>query len=229
MRLVLLHSPLVGPSTWKHLTPALEALGHAVVVPDYAAVMRGDGPFYPAIIETIRTAVGGTTSTPTAFVAHSGAGALIPYVLNTVRDFAIFVDALLPHPGRSWFDTAPPALKERLTGLAQNGRVLPWHLWWPKGAIEALLGSRTLFDEFTAEAHDLSLAYFTEAAPADASLPASRCAFLQTSEAYGLEADTVEAQGWLTRRLSLNHLAVLTNPNDVGVALNDIVTVLGSA
>lgn len=32
--IVLVHSPLVGPGTWRKLTPLLEARGHSVLVPD---------------------------------------------------------------------------------------------------------------------------------------------------------------------------------------------------
>ena len=48
-------------------------------------------------------------------VAHSGAGALIPSVAALAKEGlrgVIYCDAILPHPGQSWFDTAPPALGE---------------------------------------------------------------------------------------------------------------------
>jgi hypothetical protein len=51
---------------------------------------------------------------PTILVGHSGAGPLLAAMgesLGCVEGY-VFVDAGLPHPGRSWFDSAPPELAE---------------------------------------------------------------------------------------------------------------------
>jgi hypothetical protein len=50
---------------------------------------------------------------------HSGAGALLPAIVDEIAaggdaadvavHCAIFVDAILPHPGQTWFETAPTA------------------------------------------------------------------------------------------------------------------------
>ena len=47
-------------------------------------------------------------------VVHSGAGGQAPSILAAMDRAAgvIFADAILPHPGRSWMETAPPALAE---------------------------------------------------------------------------------------------------------------------
>ncbi len=40
----------------------------------------------------------------------------------------VFVDALLPHPGESWFAGVPPELGARAcASLAKDGRLPPWH------------------------------------------------------------------------------------------------------
>src|SRR5665213_2887953 len=74
--LVLLHSPLVGPGAWSELAPLLRARGHSVTVPDYSAVMQGPQPYYYEKI--VSAAAMMRPDEPVVFVAHSGAGALIP-------------------------------------------------------------------------------------------------------------------------------------------------------
>ncbi len=69
-------------------------------------------------------------------VAHSGAGALVPSVAvacDNVFEAAVLVDGILPYPSTSWFDTAPPALREPLRTLAADSWLPPWHQWFPPG------------------------------------------------------------------------------------------------
>jgi len=215
MMFALLHSPLVGPATWTALAPVLQARGHAVSVPDLTAAMREDGPYYPALAALAAAACGPGS----ILVAHSGAGALVPSVAALAPVKAvIFVDALLPHPGQSWFDGVPTELATRLRGLVKGGKLPPWHAWWPKGAMERLLPDRAQGAAFIAEQSELPLAYFDEAAP---EVPlATPIAYLKLSDAYAVDADTAAAeQGWPVERLDLNHLSVLTEPGIVGDAM----------
>ncbi len=71
-----------------------------------------------------------------------------------------------PHPGAAWFSGVPEPLAARLRGLAKAGKLPPWHAWWPKGAMEALLPDRTLGAAFIAEQAEVPLAYLDEVAPA---------------------------------------------------------------
>jgi len=49
VKLVLLHSPLVGPGSWDALAPVLRQRGHDIAVPDLSAIMQGSPPFYPKL------------------------------------------------------------------------------------------------------------------------------------------------------------------------------------
>jgi len=218
VRLLLLHSPLVGPSTWTALAPVLRRRGHAVTVPDLRPALREGPPYYAALTAIIDAA----ECDNAVAVLHSGAGALTP-LLRRARG-AIFVDALLPHPGQSWFDGVPPELGARLRGLAKDGMLPPWHAWWPKGAIERPLPDRALGAAFIAEQEDLPLAYFEEESPDLAFvLPA---AYLQLSDAYTDDAGAAAAQGWPVERLTLNHLSVLTEPAALADAIERLVHAL---
>ncbi len=219
MRLVLLHSPLVGPSTWASLAPLLRVRGHAVAVPDLTPLMAGEGPYYPALAEAASA-----VAEDCILVVHSGAGALVPSIaiLAPLRG-AIFVDALLPHPGASWFAGVPEPLGARLRASAKDGRLPPWHAWWPKGAMEALLPDRAQGAAFIAEQGEVPVAYLDEVAPA---IPLSTpSAYLQLSGAYKDDADVAEAEGWPVRRLELSHLAMLSHPDTVADAVERLAGV----
>lgn len=216
MKLVLLHSPLTGPGTWTALAPVLREQGHSVTLPDLTPVMRGSGPFYPKLAATAAVEAGDAV-----LIAHSGAGALVPAIAEQCNlRGAIFLDALLPHPGKSWFETASPQLAVRLRGLAEDGELPPWHRWWPKGAMERLLPDEAQRDAFTRELATLPLAYFEERAPAATlAIPG---AYLQLSDGYKAEADQAAADGWPVVRLALHHLAMLTQQDAVARAIMEL-------
>jgi pimeloyl-ACP methyl ester carboxylesterase len=228
VRLLLLHSPLVGPATWQRLAPLLSARGHDVIVPDFTPVMRGAGPYYPALVRSVCDAAGSSADTPTILIAHSGAGALVPMMARTLGGDvgAVFLDALLPHPGQSWFDTTPDTLTQHLWSLAQNGRLPPWPEWWPRGAIAKMMDDPVLYDVFAGECPMLPLSYFEEVAPV--AVDPMRCAYLQLSESYTTEQRTAVANGWPTRTLPLHHLALLTHAEDVIGVLDEILASLDS-
>jgi hypothetical protein len=213
VKLVLLHSPLVGPGTWEALAPLLRAHGHAVVTPDLAVVMQQAPPFYSRLAIAAAGLADGAV-----LVAHSGAGALVPEIARraNIRG-VVFVDALLPHPGKSWFETTSAGLQTHLRGLARDGRLPPWHLWWPKGVIETMLPDAVMFARVTLELRSLPSAYFEEPAP-NVKLE-TPSAYLQLSGSYKSEADQVEVEGWSVERLALHHLAILTHPDKVAAEI----------
>ncbi|NIH86396.1 alpha/beta hydrolase [Amycolatopsis granulosa] len=206
---VLVHSPLVGPATWQRVAGELRARGHRVAVPSLLGALGGDGPYYPKLA--------GAVTEPGVLVVHSGAGALVPGIAARIPvPRAVFVDALLPHPGRSWFDTASPELRKRLRELADDDRLPPWNRWFPPGTIEDLLPDQHIREEFLAELPRVPLSYFAEPVP-DADVPPS--AYLQLSGAYEEEAARAAELGWPVERLDSHHLAPLTDPAVIATAL----------
>jgi hypothetical protein len=212
---VLIHSPLVGALSWRPTADRLRARGFTVVVPSLAGVFDAAPPYYPKlaarVVERVRATV---AARPLVLVGHSGAGALLPSVAAAFSDVvvaAMFVDAVLPHPGATWFDTAPPSLGEHLRRLAADGWLPRWDQWFPPGTLDPLLPDPALRTRFLAELPRVPLAYFEERAPATANrIP--REAYLQLSEAYREAADEAERRGWPTRREAADHLAIVTRP-----------------
>src|SRR4051812_24968387 len=120
---VLIHSPLTGPSAWQRVAAYLEVAGQRAVVPSLSEVIAGDGHYYPALHAAVADAIHASGTESVTLVAHSGAGALLPGIAHAIEhlthlDGAVFVDAALPYPAQSWFDSVPRELAAQLRGLA---------------------------------------------------------------------------------------------------------------
>jgi Alpha/beta hydrolase family len=232
--LVLVHSPLVGPLTWQPAADRLRALGYGVVVPSLHGVIDTSPPYYRKLAGRVAQVIGEhppAPAGPVILVGHSGAGALLPAITHatgTLVAAAVFVDAILPHPGASWFATAPEALRDQLRDLAGDGWLPPWHQWFPPEVVAAELPDANLYARFIAELPRLPLAYFEERAPVIAGWPPARCGYLQLSAAYQEEADEAQRRGWLTLRETAGHLAMLTQPDAVAGMLHRLVTAMTS-
>ena len=225
VKLVVLHSPLVGPATWRWLVPELRARGFEVASADFRADMAGDPPYYAKLVRTACASLAPAPETSTFLVVHSGAGSLVP-ALATDLAGAIFVDALMPHPGRAWFETVPDALKVRLEKSARAGCVPPWHRWWPDGAIRALFADQDSYSEFVAELNEIPLAYLHEPAPGVELQSGFRSAYLQLGPGNAVEAALAEQLGWPVRRIQLHHLATITHPQLVAASIAELVAEL---
>lgn len=218
--LVLVHSPLTGAGLWQPVAEVLRARGYRVTVPELAEALRGTGPYHPRLAAKVTEVIPG--SGEFTLVGHSGAGALLPAAAAATGGRiagTVYVDALLPHPGHSWLQTAPPQLRDQLVGLADNGLLPPWHEWFPPGTVEALLPDPDSRARFLADLPRLPLAYFREPAPQSPELAPQHCAYLRLSEAYEDAAAHAERTGCRVRRLTTHHLSPLTSPQDVAAEL----------
>lgn len=222
--LVLVHSPLVGDLTWSPVAELLRDNGFRVVVPSLTTAVTGEGPYHPSCAAAVADRVRHDGADgPFALVVHSGAGALVPAVAQrTGASWAVFVDALLPSPGLSWFDTASEAQAERLRSLGVDGLLPPWHRWFPDGAVERLLPARAR-ERFVRTVPRLPLAYFAERSPR---APVPPGAYVRLSAAYEPQADDSEHRGWPVRRVDAGHLAMLSRPESVAGMIEAVVSEL---
>ena len=116
-RLLLVHSPLVGPASWDLIAPALAEPAREVTIPDLTSTIAAGPPWCSRQAELIARAAAGR---PAVLVGHSRAGPILAAagaLITQVRGY-VFVDARLPFPGQTWMDTAPPELVTRLRELA---------------------------------------------------------------------------------------------------------------
>ena len=229
--LVLVHSPLVGPLTWEPVAERLRSGGRFVICPSLAGVTDGGPPYYRRLAARVAgEVVGACAGSRVVLAGHSGAGALLPAIAEEIAaggDVAvhgvIFVDAILPHPGQTWFETAPASLGEHLVGLSREGVLPRWNEWFPAEAVSALIPEAALRDRFVADLPELPLAYFYETAPPVPGWPPAHCAYLRLSEAYDEFADEAERLGWPVRREDADHLAMLTQPDQIAAVLDQLV------
>ncbi|MHB8530009.1 MAG: alpha/beta fold hydrolase [Caulobacteraceae bacterium] len=165
---------------------------------------------------------------PTVLVVHSAAGGLAEAIEEAARPAAtLFVDAILPHPGRDWLATAPPGLARQVRSLAVDGVVPPWTDWFGEGPIAAAIPDEGVRDAFKADLPRLPMAFFTAAAPSFGARMDRPRAYLRLSESYAAEAAEAERRGWRTRREDLGHLAMLSEPDKLARALVETAAALG--
>ena len=219
MRFVLLHSPLVGPGAWRLISPVLEQ----VTVADFKPEIAHEPPYYARLVAAAKSAVASDRNQKNVLVVHSGSGSLVPAVaVDASVKGAIFVDALLPHPNRSWFSTISEPLKAHLMSLARDDHLPPWHCWWPKRTIRSLFDDEADYARFVAELPEIPLAFLNEPAPASELSERLACSYLQLGSGNAPEAAAAEKLGWPVRRLPLHHLAVLTHPREVAAAIEEL-------
>jgi hypothetical protein len=132
----------------------------------------------------------------------------------------ILVDAILPHPGKSWLETAPPQLALQLRNGVDAGLLPPWDQWWPPGALERLVPDDASRPALTSELEGLPLDFLEE--PAPPMTLQSPAAYLQLSGAYDDEGQYAVRQGWPVVRLPLHHLAMLTHAEAVAGAIHGL-------
>lgn len=220
-RLALLHSPLMGPLAWHAVAAELRARGHAVETPTWPRFASIDDGYYDALAKGAASRLWGRDE-PLILVVHSGAGGLLGPVENYLSGVSgvIFVDAIMQHPGKSWFDAAPTGLRDSLRAGAYLGELPAWDQWWPPGALEKLLPDADLRTRLVDELESLPLAFFEEPAPSDIYM--GPAAYLQLSGAYQGESEAAARYGWPVVRLPLHHLAMLTHVEAVAAAIEGL-------
>ena len=157
--IVLAHSPFVGPGSWRRVADVLAASGHEATIPD----LRGSdhGRYWERHARELASA------RPSVLVAHSGAGPVVPAVVEALgaAPLVVMVDATLPHPGRSRLDEMPADLERRLRALESQGRLPPWPEWFPADAFRAVLPDEGARAAFVAECDEVPLALLMEPMP----------------------------------------------------------------
>jgi Alpha/beta hydrolase family len=217
----LIHSPLVGPTTWSPVKRELERRGRAAVVP--ALLEVADAPAARAA-EAVEAATEGA-GVPLVLVGHSGAGVLLPAIADAVTaDVAalIFVDAFLP-PAAGSAPLAPPELVHELTGLARGGVLPPWSDWFGEDAMRGLVPDDSLRAALVGEMPHLPLRYFESRVAMPSGWTRRPCAYLLFGAAHAATAAEARNRGWAVAELpAAQHLALATDPVAVTDALLEL-------
>jgi hypothetical protein len=222
MQFSLLHSPLVGPSTWQWVGEALFESGHEVAVPDLRdAAVTGDRD---ALIAAAVAAIPPEWTAPVV-VGHSGAGSLLPSVagrLGTASRTLVFVDAGLPPCA----GTATPGgdFIERLRALAVDGVLPTWSTWWGDDAMALLVPDADRRRVLEAEMPQIPLSYFETPFAVPAGWCEGRGSFLLLSESYRDDAERSRALGWPTVERVGGHLDIVNDPDGIARTIVELVT-----
>jgi hypothetical protein len=222
---VLVHSPLVGPTSWLPVARELDRRGRVAVVPSLLGVAEAPVPKWRHIPQAVQAATSHLTGR-IALVGHSGAGLLLPVIadaIDTDVGALIFVDSFLP-PAAGSYRLAPTEFAEELRAMASDGVLPPWSRWFGDDAMRELVPDADLRVALEREMAPLPLSYFEAAVPAPTGWRRRPCAYLLLSpDPYGHSAAEAEDLGWPVREIpGVQHLAIATDPFWVTEALLDL-------
>ena len=145
------------------------------------------------------------------------------------RAAAVFLDARLPHDGRTWLETLTADRRAALLASVENGFLPPWDRWFPPEAIAELLPDLAVRQRFQDELPGLPAELLSEPMPRSPGDDRVGRAYVQLSVAYAAIADQAQAAGWPVARHSMDHLAPLTRPREVASAIAASLAAAGAA
>jgi alpha-beta hydrolase superfamily lysophospholipase len=229
---VLIHSPLVGPTTWLPVADELVRRQREAVVPSLLGVAAAPAPQWRHVPEAVRAATA-ETAAPVVLVGHSGAGLLLPAIADalTVEVAAlVFVDSFLP-PVSGSLRLAPAGLMSQLRALASDGVLPPWSSWFGEDAMRELIPDDRLRAAVEEEMPRLPLSYFEANVPLPAGWSARPCAYLLLGgEPFAKSVAQARDQGWATADIAgVGHLAMASDPIAVTDTLLDLERALSGS
>jgi pimeloyl-ACP methyl ester carboxylesterase len=221
--IVLVHSPLVGPLTWAPVSRELRRHGVGTLLPVLDDHGNDAMPFWvqhaTAVAQRLEMLPpdGGVI-----LVGHSGAGPLLPAIgafsPHPVAGY-LFVDAGLPHPGRSPLD-------EIEAGMPEFGRELRHELeaggpfpQWADEDLRDLIPDAVLRQGVLAELQPRNLTFFEEPLPHVDGWPDVPCAYIRLSEGYDRAAQEAQRRGWSYREFEAGHFHMLVDAPGVAGAI----------
>lgn len=216
--LMLIHSPFLGPATWRSTARALESKQRSVYLPSLLAVAKSAPPYWPAGVESI---VRSAADDPVVLVPHSNAGLYVPAVLDALGEQVrgvVFVDAALPGAGHH---TTPDFLRKL---ASVDGLLPPWTSWWAEADVDSLFPDAHTRTEVEAEQPRMPLAYYDYLPPAPQGWTTRSAGYIWFDRPYDKGAAEATLRGWPTAHLVGNHLHMLTDPNAVAAAVMDMAS-----
>ncbi|MBL8929277.1 MAG: hypothetical protein JNL54_04050 [Kineosporiaceae bacterium] len=219
MIFVLIHSPSVGPATWRPVAAELRRGGHQVLLPDLRPVAAGPAPYRARVLDAVLGALAAAgvvegDAPELVMVPHSNAGHFVPLIASSLPGRVrgqVFVDAALPPPdGETALaeEDFLPFLEQR----ARGGILPPWTQWWHEHDVAPLFAGVGNRAEVEAEQPRLPLDYYTERVPVPSEWVDVPGAYLWFGPPYDVEAAEAARRGWPVRRVPGLHLHLLVDP-----------------
>ena len=223
----------MGPTTWEAVGDRLRRRGAAVAVPSLRALAADGPPYASPMADAVAAAGVQVGGDGVVLVAHSGAGPLLPAAGRSMAAAGakpaayLFVDAGLPHPGRSRLASIHPAFRGRLAELADGDVLPPWSEWFDPHALDAVLPEEEVRDRFRDELDPIPVPLLHEAMPEVDGWPDAPCGFLRLSRAYDNEEAEAARLGWAVASLDGTHLQAMIDPDGVADAMVSLARRLG--
>lgn len=216
---MLVHSPLVGPLTWKLVAEEMQKRDIHAVVPGLIDSPKAEKPFWKQHAESVAKDLAGIPKySSLIFVAHSGAGPLLPVIrealANPVKAYA-FVDAGLPRDGATRLDlmrSEDANWAKEFQQYLENGGRFPN---WSSEDLREILPDDEVREQLVAETHPRGLGFFTEPIPVFGSWPDAPCIYILFSEPYKGAATEAREWDWPTYKLPAGHFHMLMDPKTV--------------
>jgi hypothetical protein len=218
VRALVLHSPLVGPTTVRPFASALtEAAGWSTVAPDLRDSTQSPSHFWQDAVRQCPSA--------DVVIGHSGAGAFLPVVSDALGATPIFIDAVLP--GAAPVYVPSQEFLELLVRIpCDDGLLAPWHEWWPPATMVRLVPDDCLRAAIMIEAPRLPRAFYAESVPLPTRWWTRPAGYLQLSASYDDERLRAEQWGWPTRSSAGGHLDLAVSP---GTVAQHVIELVGAA
>jgi len=216
-KFLLLHSPLVGPSTWKWVAEELGRSGNEVTILVISPSATAQG--WEQVVKEVVAQV--PVENGAVFVAHSGAGPLLPTIVERSRSLGsslVFVDAGVPaETGNT--PLMPEAVLEHLASLAEEGLLPPWSEWFGPDVMASLIPDATKRELIVSELPRIPLDYFSGLVPPLRKWPADRNGYVLLSDAYLDDVEEARHRGWTVVKLLGKHLDLVTRAPEVALAI----------
>lgn len=231
---VLLGGSGLGPWAWERVKPILNAGGLRALTPQLRAT---SGDVTPAaevsLVEWIDDVSGFLAAhdhQDICLVAHSFAGYVAAGALAFEADrirTVVFLDAVLPEPGRSWFDVMGPDVEQFMSGLAENDAIP----FFTREQLDQLYPGHGISEAdwkwMQPRLRAQPLATYAQPAISEPlnSEGATRLAYVQCRRTVPPAADiSASSPGWTFRTLDTGHWPMVTNPEATAKVINELAT-----
>ncbi len=228
--ILLIHSPLVGPFTWSLVAQQLQADGYDVLLPSLSDSGETPPSYWQQYAKCVQQSLASIPSErPLVLVGHSGAGPLLPVLAQAIGrpvNACIFVDAGLPHPGKSQLEemeSNAPEFAQALRELLASGARFP--NWKNEDLLDELPDEHAR-QQMLAEMQPRSLDYFEEVLPDVPGPSDASCGYLLFTEGYRPYLEQAQHAGWPNKTIPAGHFYMLVDPASVSLALIELIKML---
>jgi hypothetical protein len=215
IRALLIHSPLVGPSTMTPLAATLRQRGWATTVADLRPAATS-----PAQFALAATAVADSVD---VVIGHSGAGAFLPPTAASLGGAtAVYIDAVVPS-ATAKFNPSSELLQLLDSLPIVDGMLPPWHTWWPAEVLAELVPDARLRRRITAEIPRVPRSFYDEPVPLPPRWWRQAGVYVQLSPAYGDDCTRAGGWGWPTSQIDGRHLDLCVRPEVVADHIIELI------